>query len=99
MPAGRREKIKIVGVQPGSIPYTLLVFADIDEGVCGTERSALNVTRDLERQVSCVCVYVCQMIDVRVCMYAACLMSVRVCMSGLMFVRVCMSGWIVVVVV
>jgi hypothetical protein len=31
------------------------VDSDIEEGVCGSDRSALNVARDLERQVACLC--------------------------------------------
>ena len=31
------------------------VHSDIEEGVCGSDRSALNVARDLERQVVCLC--------------------------------------------
>jgi hypothetical protein len=30
------------------------VCTDIEEGVCGPDRSALNAARDLERQVICI---------------------------------------------
>ena len=49
---GRRDRIHIAHVLPGSIPYTLASFVDIEEGVCGQERRALNVARDLERQAA-----------------------------------------------
>lgn len=49
---GRRDKIHIAHVLPGSIPYTLASFVDVGEGVCGPERRALNVARELERQAA-----------------------------------------------
>ena len=49
---GRRDRIHVAHVLPGSIPYTLASFVDIEEGVCGQERRALNVARDLERQAA-----------------------------------------------
>ena len=48
--SGRADKIDIISLQPGSIPYTLVVQADLREGICGSERTALNVARELERQ-------------------------------------------------
>ena len=48
--SGREDKIDIISLQPGSIPYTLVVQADLREGICGSERTALNVARELERQ-------------------------------------------------
>ena len=47
--SGREDKIDIISLQPGSIPYTLVVQADLREGICGSERTALNVARELEQ--------------------------------------------------